>query len=457
MRIEGTALQADIAMVTSDVGKATHYGYDVFVKGGGSQVMAMKMESLNEERNYGEQYGDNAVVVLWFVEKDYNATILPNVKDLEIIITKRQLNKPNKLSTGTGDAVTTRYKGTLVDVTVPQVGESNLYDHDPANAMKRVTVQLMDRALYQMRLTTIGGVFRATTPGEVLSVMLTSKSQTIEIDESSRPLGVEMVPPDTALKSDGTANLRDHVIVRGGVPLFDLAGYLQQHCGGIYNNGIGCYYQSSSRVWHVYPLFDNNRANTSDRTLTIIRVPADSMPDVDNSYTLRGSHLFVLGTDEAISIDQTDHHQLNDGNASIYPTATGVMSKIMPASDSAGFTNQSDVLGRISVTDRPDGLNSAKFDVRAVTDNSASVISKLARATQQLMQFGWAYSDPSLLYPGMPVKVLYDNNGIIQTLQGTLIGGDSFTELATPGMATIHYQTKTALTVLVDKPPEKRA
>lgn len=455
MRIEGTALQADISMITADKTQATHFRYDVFVKGGGAQVLAMKMESLSEERNFAQAYGDNSVLVAWFVEKDYNAVILPNVKDLEVIISKTRLGKPTSGTNAIADGVTTRYKASLGDVTVPEVGESNMFDHDQNNAMKRVTFQLIDRALYQLRLTTIGGVFRATTAGEVLSVMLTAKSTSLEIDNSAKPLGVEMVKVDTGLTADGKYNQRKHVVVPAGTALFDLAGYLQKNCGGIYNNGIGCYYQK--RNWFVFPLYDNSRWDTADRTLTIVRVPANSMPDVDNSYTMRGNHLFVLGTDEAISIDQTDHHQLNDGNASIYPTATGLFDKFMPADDGDGFANQSDVLGRVTVEQRPDGLNNSKVSVGRATDNAALMISELARTTQQLMQFGWAYSNPALLYPGMPVRVLYNKSGVIATLQGTLVGGDSFTELATPGMATQHYQTKSALTVLVTKPPEKRA
>lgn len=456
MRIEGTALSADIAMITGDKEKPTHFRYDVFVRGGGAQVLAMKMESLSEERNFAKRYGDNAVLKAWFVDKDYKEVILPNVRDLEVIITKTQIAKPGaKNSTITGAGVTTRYKGTLVDNSVPEVSESNTFNHDVSNSMRSLSFQLIDRALYQLRMTKAGAILRSTTAADALNVLLTAKSINLDIDASCKPIGVEMIPADTALKADGTPNIRDHVIVRPDVSLFDLAGYIHRYCGGIYNNGIGQYYKD--KVWFVYPLFDSSRAGTSDRTLTIIRVPAESMTDIDNSYTMRGKHLFVLATDEAISIDQSDHNQLNHGNSVIFPTATGVMDKMMPADDSAGFANESDVMGRVSVEARPDGLNNASFSVQNATDNTAAVLSKLAQTTQQMMQFGWGYSDPSLLYPGMPVRVLYNKNGVIETMQGTLVGGDSFTEMATPGMATVHYQTKTALTVLVSKAPEKRA
>lgn len=456
MRIEGTALYADIAMIMEDKSQPTHFRFDIFVRGGGQQVIAMKMVSLDEQRDYQRNYGDSSTLVALFVESDYDAVILPNAKDLEVMITKTRVGRPTSRSADQSfNAVTYRYKATLVDVTVPEVGEANLNSYDKRNAMRSVTFQLIDRALYQLRLTTVGGIFRATTSADVLNTLLTAKSNALDIDESVKPLGVEMVPADTALKADGKPNLREHVIVKSGLPLFDLPGWLQKHCGGIYNNGIGCYY--TNRIWYTYPLYDNSRFDKSPRTLTIIRVPADAMPDVDHSYTLLGNHLFVLATDEAVSVDQSDHHQLNSGNAKVFPTATGIMDKYVPVDDSAGFSSESDVLGRISVTSRPDGLNNAQFDVSRVTDNTALMISELAKNTQQLMQFGWGYSNPALLYPGMPTRVLYNKGGVIETLQGTLVGGDSFTELAAPGMTTVHYQTKTALTVLVSKPPEKRA
>lgn len=456
MRIEGTALSADIAMITGDKEKPTHFRYDVFVRGGGVQVLAMKMESLNEVRNFAKKYGTESVLVAWFVDKDYRDVISPNAKDLEVIITKTQIAKPGAVkSTVTGNGVTTRYKATLIDNSVPEISESNTFNRDVNNSMRSLTFQLMDRALYQLRMTKCGAIMRATTAADALKVLLTAKSVSLDIDTSVKPQGVEMVDADTALKADGSANIRDHVVIRPDVGLFDLAGYIHKYCGGIYNNGIGQYYQD--RTWFVFPLFDNSRAGTASRTLTIIRVPADSMPDIDNSYTMRGNHLFVLATDEAISVDQSDHQQLNDGNAAIFPTATGVFSKLMPSDDSDGFASESEALGRVSVESRPDGLNNTSFSVQNATDNTAAVLSKLAMSTQQFMQFGWAYSDPTLLYPGMPVRVLYNKNGVIETLQGTLIGGDSFTELATPGMATVHYQTKTALSVLVAKAPDKRA
>lgn len=452
MRIERTALQQDIEMITEDRSHSNYYGYDLFVKAGGTQVLALKMESFYLNRNYLNAYADEAIAIAYFVEDDVNKVLLPNPEDLEVIISRRTLPPPGATRDNwTSEGLVERYRGTMQDVTVPEIGESNSFDHDPKLTMKRVTFQLIDRAVYELRLTSIGGTYRATTAADVLNTVLTATSTSIELDAAVKPKGVDFYPADTQLKANGEPNIRQNVIIRNGVQIQDLAAYLQEHCGGIYNNGIGCFYQD--QLWYVYPLYDNSRFNKSQRTLNIIRVPAEALPDVPSSYTFRGTHLYVLGTGDAIAVDPTNPTALNKGNATTFATATGLFDNYAPSEQQDAIIDSSQVMGKISIDKRADGLNATFYSERRVTDNIAKLISELSAARQTTMQFGWAHSDPSLIYPGMPVCVYYNKNGVIETKQGTVVAAESFVELAQPGMATRHYQCKTALTVLVaDKP-----
>lgn len=452
MRIEATALQNDIDMITEDHTNPTHYTYDVFVKGGGAQVLALKMESYYIKRDYLKGYSDEAILVGWFVEQDVVDVMLPNAQDLDVIVSRRPLAPPEADYGWEGEGLVERYRGSMLDVTVPEVGEDNTVDRDKRNTMKRVSFQLIDRAIYELRLTSVGGTYRAATAADTLNTVLTATSTSLELDEAVRPLGVDFYPADTQLKADGTPNVRDHLIVPDGVKLADLAAYLHNNCGGIYNNGIGCYYQD--RLWYVFPLYDNSRYNKASRTLNIVRVPAESLPDVPASYTKLGSHLFILGTGEALSIDTTNPQSLNAGSGTIFTTASGLFDRYAPSSTPDAVVDQSQVIGRISIDQRQDGMNATVYSKQRITDNVAKQISNLSAARQSVMQLGWGYSDPSLVYPGMPVRVMYNKAGIVETKQGTVVGMESFVEMAQPGMATKHYRCKSVLTLLVTDAPD---
>ncbi|QXO10839.1 hypothetical protein pEaSNUABM54_00013 [Erwinia phage pEa_SNUABM_54] len=454
MRINSGPLALDIQMITEDKSKPTHWGYTVSVRGGGAQVNALKLESETTYADYAGSFGEEVLLTAWFVEDDVNKVILPNAKDLELIVTRRSLGSAQSGGTQSRQGYTDRYKATITDVTVPEVGESNSVSRDSKNAMKRLTFQLFDRALYELKAISVGGILRHSSAADALNVLLTAKSSALTIDDAVKPLGVTMVPADTALNAQGKPNLREHIVIKDGTQLTALARYLQQHCGGIYNNGIGCFYVR--RQWYVYPLYDSSRFANCQQSLTLIRVPSETMPDVPHSYTMRGNHLFALATDEAISIDNTDHKQLNQGNGTLFATASGVMDKFVPRDDSKAMASQSDVMGRIAVEQRPDGLNNAVFGQRRISDNIAEQISGLSARNQQFMQVAWAYSDPALVYPGMPVRLLYANGNKVEAMVGTVHAIETFTELSTPGMATQHYQCKSVLTLSVTKQPENK-
>jgi hypothetical protein len=139
----------------------------------------------------------------------------------------------------------------------------------------------------------------------VSKALLASETAKIKVEEDIAFKGVDMVEPNNENKSE-------HIIVRHGTRLFDLPIYAHKHLGGIYNAGIGCYYQS--RYWFIYPLYDTTRFNKAKKTLVIVKVPTLRARAIERTYRNEGDTLYVIGTSNSEIDDDAGTNFSNKGN-----------------------------------------------------------------------------------------------------------------------------------------------
>jgi hypothetical protein len=103
------------------------------------------------------------------------------------------------------------------------------------------------------------------------------------------------------------------------------------------------------------------------------------------------------------------------------------------------------------LSERPNGKNNIRFVKDRFTDNPYKDTSALTMGLGTRIRVNWDNSDPSLLYPGMQVKFLYKDAGLIKEMKGVLIGLEVITSPSTGSILDNHYITQSVLTLQINK------
>ncbi|MEQ5092517.1 hypothetical protein ABN224_21305, partial [Providencia rettgeri] len=85
-----------------------------------------------------------------------------------------------------------------------------------------------------------------------------------------------------------------------------------------------------------------------------------------------------------------------------------------------------------------------------VTDNTCRIHSRTAVGQGSHMQLGWENSNPDLLTPGMPLKLLYLKGDVVVQRYGTLLRWENLYSLAGPGLTDTAMFCNSALTIFVE-------
>ncbi|QXO10307.1 hypothetical protein pEaSNUABM37_00348 [Erwinia phage pEa_SNUABM_37] len=299
--------------------------------------------------------------------------------------------------------------------------------------------QLVDVAMEHMRAMQTGGNYPVTSAASVLRTLLGGAGSMLDLPLEQKPVAPDVIAPDTEV-------VKNMICVKQGTNLCDLPGYLQHHYG-LYNTQLGSFYHD--RSWYVWPLYNTKRFELAKKTLTLINVPRDRFPDIETTFAIRGNSVVILLTGDSVYEDTTNRQQYNDGNGTRAIRASAVSGdegRIVDKGQVVVQRSQSNT--EIKTNDRRTGVNVVPSTTE-VTDNTARVLSRTATVNGTTAQFAWQSSDPSLIFPGMPVKLLYLKDGVVVQRYGVLTAAESQYTLAQPGLMDKASLAKTALTVFI--------
>lgn len=441
MRIEASPLYRDIMTVLHGDPVPGKYKYTVCFICGDAQVYAMRMESLYNRRDYVRNAGDEIELIAYFTEQQWRENIIANATTLEVLVTRYALRPGTETVDYSLEGVTERYIATLVELLKPGAGDDNQQNRDPSNTLKRVSFQLTPRGLQELRMISRGGIYLNVTPSNLIRSEFDQVTSKLDLDDAVKPLGVTLAPADidTPLKS---------IRIPHGMPLLSIPGFIQNQYNGLYNTGLGAYYQD--RFFHIFPLADPTRFG-SGPTLTVYRVPPESMPTAINTYSLTSTHLTIVATGDTIHVDPSDHSALNEGNATQFAQA-GKLFNSATASQGKVTTNQAETMANFTLATRDTGLNYKPFAQERITDNVARAASSLAVRNMEYMQVGWDHGNPELIVPGMATQVYYLADDEVKRLVGTVVSVEAYTQLVDKGMTVDEYATRVVIGLYVSTP-----
>jgi hypothetical protein len=449
MEFEQSSLYRETLQIVEGGARPVHFLWHADVHAAGETLRALKVVQIDFQRDFENAYADVVMVRLALLGGQYAYRIYPNQSKLEITLYRTPIGETADVPDADAQRQTERYTATLVDRGNPLLESNSPASADEESLNKsnifEIEFQLTNKALEQIRMLSVGGIYRGTSNEDVIKSVLTRESAKVKVDGVRAPRGVDMV------KSSNQAQ-RDHVVIPQGTPLVQLPNYIHAKCGGVYSTGMGYYLQGD--YWYVYPCYDTKRFSEAPKTLTIINVPKNKFPNAPRTYRKDGRNTVVLATGEVSFKDSSDARQLNEGNGIRFADANQFMGLGFAKTKNNKVTmSRGDNVSEFVSSRRDNGLNNVQLSQNPINANPFGEYSKMAQRDGSYLSLLWESSLPELVFPGMPARVLYLEQDSIREIYGVVLQAFDAVQMVGSGMTSGRHSNSTALAIFVQRSP----
>lgn len=401
------------------------------------EVRVRNTVSMKTASEFISKVGDHIFITVQVGASVYKRFIQPNRDRLKVRVKRTVQNNSGYRLSGT-DAITDTYAAFLIDAVDYDMASNVRGDETDGIAevsnMLMVTLQLVEIPLLTLRNKETSGIYHDATPLDVLTSQLCFDLEDNSSVSALKKADYRGVKGFSAVPATNNKGYKD-LIVPTGTRLTKLPEFLQKQ-KGIYSSGIGCYYRRG--LWYIYPLFDYSRFSKAKKTLSVLNIPPEELPSIDKSFTVRSEQVFVLATGGTSVIDKIEEGIHNVGDSVRYVPSSKLDGKMYDTSNNKTQGNGLASANTIGVVSSPQGSQNTKYVDTKYTDNPYSDLSEVAAAQGQQIKFQWTNADPSLVYPGMPVRYYYLRGNEVESLDGTVLGS---TSVLTPDTGLISDNT----------------
>jgi hypothetical protein len=442
MDIVKSSLWREVEQILVGGEKPVHFIWQVTIFAGEDIVKPLRVRSIDVDQDFLNNYADFVLLDVVIPLGTYAKRIYPNIGKLEVELRKIRIGEVSSGAKQDDPTQVERYTATMIDTGNPIIEAStgNVTSEEDLNRLEILNVQfqLTNKLLEQVRMIPVGGIYRNMTGEQVVKAVLTKGSQLAKVDDTRKLQGVEMV------KASNQA-VREQVVIPPTVQLVDICHHIHYHCGGLYAAGLGYYLHRDH--WYVFPAFDVKRFNTGVPTLTIINVPANKLPGVERTYRKDGDNLVVVATGNSVFRDLKNAAQLAAGNGVRFADANQVMDKFVTTQGNKTVAARARQNTEMISDKRENDLNYVTAGRRAITANPFVEFSALAARQGSGASFVWENADRSLVYPGMPVRIMYLEGAEIKELYGVLHGAHEYASLREQGGTANRFSSSVTLSV----------
>jgi len=388
--------------------------YDLILHTVDEDIIIRELASVETSRDYANNICDYIIVNFTLGLGQCVKKILPYQDNLEMTIVTRYYDK----------SYTDRYK--LVILSGPPSLAGTIYSSYTEIELDKMDKLLMEcqclnRLVEALRLKPCDGVYTYSTVKDIIKTVMTNNINEVNIEDTSVPTNFNLIQPN----NDKTYR---HINIPVGVRVLDLPSYLQNTDYGVYSADIGTYIQrfgyfqtdiEPTDTVFVYPLYNPGLNNSSGKRLMIFSTPSTLLAQVEHSYLIDGGVIKIIGAGNMTSNEISQGKLINDGNAVIIANPTAIMRGGNTTTTDTVTTDKTTNLTGELLKSKRDGHNSANYV--GATANQYKVYSELSKNTLSPYQVTWNYSNPELLYPGMPVSYVYEDSelGVVK-LNGVL-------------------------------------
>lgn len=447
MEIEKTPLFQEIKQIIDEGPKPVNYTYKVKIHVDDKEFEAIKLVDIDFKKDFHNGYADETIVKLIIPMGLWAKVIYPALHILDISIIKTPINEISDSINQDQEIITQRFTAVPITEGLPVITGKNL-DNLSMQALDlrdiyAIDFQLFDKSIEKLRMVTVGGIFRRTNPEDVIKGVLAKESGKVKISTGKAVEAIDMVKANNEEK-------REHILVPHGTRIMDLAHFVHNKCGGVYNTGINCYFQD--KTWFVYPLYNVQRYQKAVKKMTIMKVPKQRYTGIERTYREDGDILYIIGTSDSSFTDETHANTLKQGDGLRFADSRRFLRDIVEKKDNKAIIERGKVNHEFVYSDkkdRPDNkrIQNVVLSSEFINSNPFVQRSKLAFTNGSIYEFDWENSDPTLLIPGMMVRILYMNKSEMKELFGVLLLAHSSVQLRGAGLTATRHITNTKLII----------
>lgn len=434
---------ADEYRLISESRQPKYYTYSaVFVTENG-EVDVMKVVSVEWKRDYQKAAMDTIMVEMAMQWGDYNTLIVPFKENLRLTLTRTPI-------TATGQPIIDEIIEATFDASIMLESEEStlaarpdLVNREVSNlvGIRKVTVQLQTVAGAILRTEMVGGSFRNSRPFDVLMSIVQSSINALDVEDEYRVSGIVATAPDNNAS-------RNNIIIPHGTPLIQVADKLQSQFGGIYNTGIGFYLQRD--VFYIWSLYNTKRFDTANKTASFIIAPGKRFMGVDKTYRLVDEHLTVFVTGGVNRIDGSEVRLLNEGNGVRFADPASLMDGFVETGGNKAIAKRSNNVNEYTGVRRR-GASMSRVNENLSQTNAFHEASKLVERSTAYIVMVWENCDHDLLTPGLQCEVIYLENNVPRTINGTVIHVHAYASQVGQGPQQTLMQQSAEVIVAVDR------
>lgn len=440
-----SAINLELQRILAGSG-SPYYRFEIIVHAGGKDIIPLQFLRFDIGSDYRAAYTDSMSIVLAIGAGTLMNDIGPFQDDIRITvnISPADGRGGQKTDQPVRSMTYIAYLGDEIDRPTDATINPSLQDTETANRMstKNVTFVLEEVAVSQLRKSYLGYVGRSTPPFEVMRGLLVSYSQMIKLADDEAIRGFQLVPPNNTTP-------REHVIIPDGTNYMEIPDLIQNKQGGIYSTGLGFYIKD--RLMYVWPLYDTKRQATASRVLTVIMAPNRQSIAIDKTWIDDGRMLTIYSAGISKIIDDSFGQMNREGNSVRFNRASKLLDPDMDVSNNKVVFSRSKNNNEFSTTTVGNGQNVTPVSSNRTTDNIYLESSKMAKRSGAILVVPWLRSNPTLITPEMAVEILFDHNGVIRTIEGTLLEAPSSYELEGTGPTATRVYAKTSLAIFIDR------
>lgn len=458
MSLENTSLNEEVSEILNQGPLPVNYSWTaVFSTPNGfdtadGSLPALRVLSIDDRRDYVNNYSAEIILEVALGYGTYQHQIIPNASDITVVVQRHALKEGTSQPDISSDIEAQSWRAVLRRPSSAALEGGRLLDvsREAGDLMQVVQVQfqLVDLAIEQTRMQSVGGILQNTTALDAISYFMTKVAQGLNVDSNHQIKGFEKVPANNT-------TVYPQIVVPHGTRAVDVPGYIEAHWGAPYATGLGTFLQKG--LWYIYPIFDLTRYDNAKRTLTVINVPKNRLPSADRTYRTTFRQVVILATLDVAHFDPGDLNQLNQGNGARYADADRIFDSFAEVKDNKALVYRTKNANEYQVASRPNGLNNIVTADQAITSNTYWQMSQLASRLGSFINVGWENSQMGLIEPGMPCRFMYAVDNEVFELKGVVIGSHDHTEPKEPGLIEGPHRTNTMLTLYVERKLDWRA
>jgi hypothetical protein len=300
-----------------------------------------------------------------------------------------------------------------------------------------VKFELLDKSIEKVRKISIGGNYRNVKPEDFLKNIFVNFTKDV-LDEG------EPVINEVSVVEAHNKDKRNHIVIPQGMALLDVPTYVQDHCGGVYNSELSVY--ALNRKIYIFPRYQTDRFEEEQKTLTIYRIPTNYVAQIEKTFMVDGDSLFILGMSEAMFMDNTQIKQLSGGNGTRYADSRRFMHDFFETKDNKAMAKRKENNSEFKAFELQE-QDYVPVSINRIHSNAFKERSKLAvrKGGSYLVQ--WVNSDPELIYPGMPCRILYEEKEEMMEMRGVILGSQTSFAMIGEGLTQSRYGTTTVLNI----------